>query len=335
MDAGKTKAAGDEQCDTPARQTPAEVRAELDFEAAAVCAADPSLLGPAALAGVDSDGLLPEAERYRRLGGFDLRRPGERCHRLVLLLGPSEPRGKAPTVRWRLAGGRWHEQALVAGSPPVLVIVPAGCDHDWEGDDRPKETLHLCLPPGVLRGLGHAGELPPAERCADRSLAGLLAGLDGMLATPAGPEMVAHVAAAAAVRLARPTPRPAPTPARAAGRGPLDAADVDRVMAYLREHNDRPVPNAELAALVGLCVRHFTRSFKAAVARTPQDCGRAARLDAAEAMLRGDGDPAASGVPCKAAAAACGFSDESHLSRLLLRERGLRPSDLRGAGATP
>lgn len=78
----------------------------------------------------------------------------------------------------------------------------------------------------------------------------------------------------------------------------------------------------QMAALLGLSTAHFSREFKRSTSFTPWDYVTNLRLDRACKLL-------SDGIPISAAAGHCGFSDHSHLSRVLKARRGLSPSDVR------
>ena len=315
--------------------TPAQVRAELPFEPARV------ISSPGGFA----------FERFAGLGSCALDRPPETHHRLVLLDGPSrrgDPAGRAgpSLVRWSVGGGRPVREVSLAAAPAAgaapLCLVPAGCPHAWELSGGPLDTAHLLVSPAALEALaGEAGlrgraEVPPAPLFADAALATLVrqiaaeAARPGGGASPDGALLVECLTRAAGVHLlrrARPAGASAPRRRRAA---PLDARRVADVRALLLANPSRRVTLAEMAAAAGLnCADHFGRSFRLATGRTPSRyrTGLAARV--AAAMLRADPDISVGG-----AALACGFCDQSHLTRAMVRELGVRPSQAR-RGAVP
>jgi AraC-like DNA-binding protein len=105
-------------------------------------------------------------------------------------------------------------------------------------------------------------------------------------------------------------------PARRRGRG--EHAAVRRARAHLQDRWDQPVALAELAGVAGLSRFELIRRFRAQNGLTPHAYQRDLRIDHARAML-GDGMPAA------AVAAACGFADQPHLSRVFKRLVGVPP----------
>jgi AraC-like DNA-binding protein len=93
---------------------------------------------------------------------------------------------------------------------------------------------------------------------------------------------------------------------------------VRRARAYLQDRWDQPVSLAELAGVAGLSRFELIRRFRRQNGLTPHAFQRDLRIDRARAML-GDG------VPAAAVAAACGFADQPHLSRVFKRMVGVTP----------
>lgn len=104
---------------------------------------------------------------------------------------------------------------------------------------------------------------------------------------------------------------------------------VEAAMARMRADPAMRHPTGELAAAVGLRRARFHDLFVAATGLTPRAWLGELRLDRAEALLRG------SRMTLAEVALACGYSEQSALTRALARERGLTPGQLRrDAGAT-
>jgi AraC-like DNA-binding protein len=95
-------------------------------------------------------------------------------------------------------------------------------------------------------------------------------------------------------------------------------APVRRARRYLEDRWDQPVALAELARVAGLSRFELIRRFREQNGLTPHAFQRDLRIERARAML-GDGMPAA------AVAAACGFADQPHLSRVFKRLVGVTP----------
>jgi AraC-like DNA-binding protein len=95
-------------------------------------------------------------------------------------------------------------------------------------------------------------------------------------------------------------------------------AAVRRARVHMQDRWDQPVSLAELAGVAGLSRFELIRRFRQQNGLTPHAFQRDLRIDRARAML-GDG------VPPAAVAAACGFADQPHLSRVFKRLVGVSP----------
>jgi len=107
--------------------------------------------------------------------------------------------------------------------------------------------------------------------------------------------------------------------------GGLSRAQVGRLDQYVDQHLDRSISLDELAGVVQLSAFHFARKFRAAYGCPPYAYVLTKRVARAQAQLA---NPA---VPLKAIAAACGFSDQSHMTRLFRRTLGVTPAEYRRA----
>jgi len=93
---------------------------------------------------------------------------------------------------------------------------------------------------------------------------------------------------------------------------------VARARAHLEAHAGRPVASAELEAVTGLGRFELARQFRACLGTSPYRYQVLRRLERARALLLAGTAPAA-------AAAAAGFSDQSHMIRQFRRAYGLTP----------
>jgi AraC-like DNA-binding protein len=100
--------------------------------------------------------------------------------------------------------------------------------------------------------------------------------------------------------------------------GGAEHAAVRRARSYLADRWDRPVALADLSAFAGLSRFELIRRFREQTGLTPHAFQTNLRIGHARAMLRG-GDPIAE------VAAACGFADQSHLTRTFRRAVGTTP----------
>jgi AraC family transcriptional regulator len=79
----------------------------------------------------------------------------------------------------------------------------------------------------------------------------------------------------------------------------------------------------DLAGLAGLSSYHFSRKFKADLGMAPHAYVLSRRIDKAKSLLNG------SRLPLKLVAAECGFTDQSHLSRVFRKFLGVTPNNFR------
>jgi AraC-like DNA-binding protein len=106
-----------------------------------------------------------------------------------------------------------------------------------------------------------------------------------------------------------------------AGRAPRERGEhaaVRRARAHLTDRWDQSVSLAELAGVAGLSRFELIRRFREQNGLTPHAFQRDLRIDHARTLL-GDG------VAPAAVAAACGFADQPHLSRVFKRLVGVAP----------
>jgi AraC family transcriptional regulator len=102
--------------------------------------------------------------------------------------------------------------------------------------------------------------------------------------------------------------------------GAFDDLVIARLRAYVDEHVGDRLELPMLARVAGYGVHHFCRLFRATFGQSPHDYVRERRLDAAKHLLattpRGVGD----------IASACGFADQSHLTRCFKLQYGMPPA---------
>jgi AraC family transcriptional regulator len=104
----------------------------------------------------------------------------------------------------------------------------------------------------------------------------------------------------------------------------LGAAQQRRLSDLIQQQLGAKLSLSRLAQEVGLSPQHFARLFKATYGITPHQYVQTLRIEAAvEALCR---DPA---VPIAQVARTCGFASHSHLTELMRRRLGVRPSALR------
>ena len=114
-------------------------------------------------------------------------------------------------------------------------------------------------------------------------------------------------------------------PAQARARGGLSAKLQRRAMEMLDANLDGSVSLTQLAAECGLSVRHFARAFKQSTGMPPHRYLLTRRIESARAMVL------ESNLSLTEVALACGFSDQSHLTRVFTASVGISPGALRRA----
>lgn len=105
--------------------------------------------------------------------------------------------------------------------------------------------------------------------------------------------------------------------------GGLSAAHVRRLREYIDEHLHLPITLDDLAQVLGLGVWTLSRRFRQAFGQSLYDFVLERRVERATRLLQ-------QGVlAIKEVAAACGFSDQAHLTRVLRARTGRTPAQVR------
>lgn len=186
------------------------------------------------------------------------------------------------------------------------------------------DTVHVYLADRALQDAhdgDHPVELAEELGSTDPLVEQLVLGLDGVVRRwePAARTYVDHLSGLLAAHLVRGhSTAGAAEPATGLSRG-----DLDRVRDLMTSRLAEPLPLADLAAVTNLSVSQFTRRFKAATGRTPHRYLVRLRLDAACRLLR------AGSLSIAEVAAACGFSNQEHLTRAMRAHLGTTPGTLR------
>ena len=100
----------------------------------------------------------------------------------------------------------------------------------------------------------------------------------------------------------------------------LVAWKVRLVESYVEKHIDRPIPVAELSALVGLSEAHFSRAFRLYYGEAPHAYIVRRRVELAAQLILAGRD-SLSEIALK-----CGFHDQAHLSKQFRRLTGEPPA---------
>jgi AraC-like DNA-binding protein len=175
----------------------------------------------------------------------------------------------------------------------------------------------LYLDPALIGAWAEEDRMPQAARWVvfrDEDLRAALRDAHRALAEEP-PGLAVDAAVIAAVGALRPHLKPVRGPERTR---PEHAA-VRRARAYLEERWAAPVALAELAAHAGLSRFELARTFRAQVGLPPHAFQLDLRIARARLML-------AAGDPPAAVAAACGFCDQAHLTRVFKRAVGVTPA---------
>jgi AraC family transcriptional regulator len=92
---------------------------------------------------------------------------------------------------------------------------------------------------------------------------------------------------------------------------------------HIQTHLARRLTLDDLAGAVGLSKFHFARQFRASTGTTPHEFVLRARLDRARLLLE------RTDTPLGEVAQACGFSDQSHMNRIVKQRLGATPGAIR------
>lgn len=202
--------------------------------------------------------------------------------------------------------------------------------------DNPMVALHFYYPRAAFDAIAddadaqRIGDLdrPRGFGVEDPVMRGLSAALAPAFFHPgqASRLFVDHVTTAAGIHIARQYGGMRVPPLK---RGGLASWQEKRSLEIIDAHLDGEVSLEWLAQECGLSVSQFSRAFRISVGMAPHQWLLHRRVAKAKVMLR------ASDLPMQAIAHACGFADQSHLSRVFSRIVGQPPAQWRRATISP
>ncbi|WP_328350515.1 AraC family transcriptional regulator [Streptomyces sp. NBC_00445] len=246
--------------------------------------------------------------------------PGADSHLLILHLdGPV-------TVR----RGRRGLTAARQVPPGGLFLHPAATELDVELGGH-LNTVHVYLSDAALQATAddeRTVRLKEEFGTTDPLLEQLVLALDGVVRRwePSGAVYADQLALMTAAQLAqRHSVRQRDTDAQERQVG-LDDRQFAAVRELLDARLSEPLSLADLASATGLSVSQFARRFKARTGCPPHRYLVRLRVEQAARLLR------AGSLPIAQVAAACGFSHQEHLTRVLRSHLGTTPAALRRAG---
>jgi AraC family transcriptional regulator len=246
----------------------------------------------------------------------DIRTPGLTDALIVIYLA-----GSARMTR-RVAGATEHKTV----APGQISLMARRNDVSWSWDE-PIRVLHLYLAPALLEGVArhvfpgqpHDIELRNELELADPVLHRIGCELaDGSALDGPGADLYAqaltqqiciHV-------LRRYVERPRPD---VSWRGSLSVQQTRRILELLDGASAAQMSLAKLAAEIGVSEGHFIRLFKARFGVAPHQYVVKRRLEHGKELLSSD-------MNLAQVAAASGFSDQSHFTRVFKREFHMTPS---------
>ncbi|MGW0995241.1 helix-turn-helix domain-containing protein [Streptomyces sp. NPDC002523] len=208
-----------------------------------------------------------------------------------------------------------------------LFLQPAGRALDVELGG-PLETIHAYLADDALREAngGRPVELSEELGTSDPLAEQLMLALEGTVRTwePSARTYTDQLTGMLAAQLVRRHGAGASAPAP--DRSGLSERQLAAVRELMEQRLAEPLPIADLAAAAALSPSQFTRRFRASTGRSPHQFLLNLRLEGACRMLRTGSEPIAD------VAAACGFSHQEHLTRVMRARLGTTPAALRRSG---
>lgn len=228
-------------------------------------------------------------------------------------------------VERRLDGRLQVEQVLAE----QVIVVPARVTHQVQWD-RDAEFLILTLSPDVLGQVAYEAiapdqvDLVPVLPRVDPLVRQLGLALRSELELNGGRDhlYVDSLVSCLAVHLLK---HYSAAPPSFPPAGPMPPSKLALVTGYIQEHLDQALRLADLAALVGMSACYFASLFKQSTGTSPHQFIVQCRLRRSQQLLR------RSDATIADIAIQCGFSSQSHLTRLFRRHLGTTPRAYRMA----
>jgi AraC family transcriptional regulator len=228
-------------------------------------------------------------------------------------------------VKRRLDGRLQMEQVVTE----QVIVVPAGVTHQVQWDQS-AEFLILTLKPHVLRQVAYEAispdqvDLVPELPRVDALVQQLGLALRSELELNRGRDhlYVESLVTCLAVHLLKTY---AAVPPRFPAVGPLPPSTLALVTGYIQDHLDQALRLADLAALVGLSACYFASLFKQSTGTSPHQFIVQCRLRRSQRLLK------RSDATIADIAIQCGFSSQSHLTRMFRKHLGTTPRAYRVA----
>jgi AraC family transcriptional regulator len=124
-------------------------------------------------------------------------------------------------------------------------------------------------------------------------------------------------------------PAVAQYPGASVRSGGLAPWQIKKSLAYIDAHLDSKIVVRDLAGLVGVCESHFSRAFKRTIGHAPMKYVCIKRVERVRKLI------ASGDQPLSEIASACGFADQSHLTRVFGQVVGVSPGLWRRCLGTP
>ncbi len=230
-------------------------------------------------------------------------------------------KGSSGTFLTHSLVGKSHTMSVAPGS---IAFIPHNQPHriHWQGDG---ELLHIYFSlefmAKVTGGGCSAGILRPLSYRQESTIKtiGQCLADEFYWSGQLHPEFVDHARVLIATRLLHLMN----ADAAKASQGLLSVTRLKPAVEFLNEHSESDTSLADLAALCGVSMYHFARSFSAQLGCAPFQYQRALRMEKAKELLH------ESDVAIEAVGIAVGIESASNFARLFRRTVGLSPSEYR------